>query len=88
MEKGLFEVLTEICNEKGISQEVLIDALEAALVAAYKKNFYSAQNVEVSIDRERYLQRKKLLTLYMTNLKKFHLRTQEQSTVIIKSVIW
>ena len=38
--------------EKGISQEVLIDALEAALVAAYKKNFYSAQNVEVSIDRE------------------------------------
>ena len=22
MEKGLFEVLTEICNEKGISQEV------------------------------------------------------------------
>ena len=72
MEKGLFEVLTEICNEKGISQEVLIDALEAALVAAYKKN----------------LQRKKLLTLYMTNLKKFHLRTQEQSTVIIKSVIW
>lgn len=42
MEKGLFEVLTEICNEKGISQEVLIDALEAALVAAYKKNFYSA----------------------------------------------
>ena len=52
MEKGLFEVLTEICNEKGISQEVLIDALEAALVAAYKKNFYSAHNVEVSIDRE------------------------------------
>ena len=52
MEKGLFEVLTEICNEKGISQEVIIDALEAALVAAYKKNFYSAQNVEVSIDRE------------------------------------
>ena len=52
MEKGLFEVLTEICNEKGISQEVLIDALEAALVAAYKKNFYSSQNFEVSIDRE------------------------------------
>ena len=52
MEKGLFEVLTEICNEKGISQEVLIDALEAALVAAYKKNFYSAQNVEVFAKKE------------------------------------
>ncbi len=53
MEKGLFEVLTEICEEKGIGTEVLIDALEAALVAAYKKNFNSAQNVEVIIDRDK-----------------------------------
>lgn len=53
MEKGLFEVLTEICEEKGIGAEVLIDALEAALVAAYKKNFSSAQNVEVIIDRDK-----------------------------------
>lgn len=53
MEKGLFEVLTEICDEKGISPDVLFDALEAALVAAYKKNFNSAQNVEVVIDREK-----------------------------------
>ena len=53
MDKGLFEVLTEIGEEKGISPDVLIDALEAALVAAYKKNFNSAQNVEVQIDREK-----------------------------------
>lgn len=53
MEKGLFEVLTEICEEKGIGAEVLIDALEAALVAAYKKNFSSAQNVEVIINRDK-----------------------------------
>lgn len=52
MEKGLFEVLTEICEEKGISPEVLVEALEAALVAAYKKNFNSAQNVAVSIDKD------------------------------------
>lgn len=52
MEKGLFEVLAEICDEKGISPEVLLDALDAALVAAYKKNFNSAQNVEVQLDRE------------------------------------
>ncbi|MCD8180303.1 MAG: transcription termination factor NusA [Firmicutes bacterium] len=52
MEKGLFEVLTEICDEKGISPDVLLDALEAALVAAYKKNFNSAQNVEVDVDKE------------------------------------
>lgn len=52
MEKGLFSVLSEICEEKGISTDVMIDALEAALVAAYKKNFDSAQNVEVILDRE------------------------------------
>lgn len=53
MEKGLFDVLMEICDEKGISPEVLIDALEAALVAAYRKNFNSAQNVKVEIDKEK-----------------------------------
>ena len=48
MEKGLFEVLTEICNEKGISQEVLIDALEAALVAAYK-DVYKRQSEQCAV---------------------------------------
>ena len=53
MENGLFDVLMEICDEKGLSPDVLIDALEAALVAAYRKNFNSAQNVKVEIDKEK-----------------------------------
>lgn len=53
MEKGLFDVLMEVCDEKGISPEVLIDALEAALVAAYRKNFNSSENVAVDIDKEK-----------------------------------
>ncbi|MBQ2669740.1 MAG: transcription termination/antitermination protein NusA, partial [Clostridia bacterium] len=53
MENGLFDVLMEICAEKGLSPDVLIDALEAALVAAYRKNFNSAQNVKVEIDKEK-----------------------------------
>ncbi len=53
MEKGLIEVLSEICDERGLSPDVLFDALEDALVAAYKKNFNSAQNVEVVIDRDK-----------------------------------
>lgn len=78
MEKGLFEVLTEICNEKGISQEVLIDALEAALVAAYKKKLLFSTNVEVSIDRESgtvkvFAKERKLLTLYMTEFEEISL---------------
>ena len=53
MNKELLEALTALCEEKGISPEVIMEALEAALVAAYKKNFDSAQNVEVMIDKEK-----------------------------------
>ena len=53
MNKEFLGALTALCTEKGISPDVIIDALEAALSAAYKKNFNSAQNVEVLIDREK-----------------------------------
>lgn len=52
MNKELLEALKELCDEKGISPDVILDALDAALVAAYKKNFNSAQNVAVSVDRD------------------------------------
>lgn len=52
MNKELLEALKELCDEKGISPDIILDALDAALVAAYKKNFNSAQNVVVSVDRE------------------------------------
>ena len=39
-------------KEKGIAPEVLFDAIEAALISAYKRNFSSAQNVRVSLDRQ------------------------------------
>lgn len=45
------QALSEIEKEKGIPKEVLLHAIEAALISAYKKNFDSAQNVEVIIDR-------------------------------------
>ncbi len=43
--------LAEIEREKGISVDVLLEALEAALISAYKRNFGSLQNVRVNIDR-------------------------------------
>ncbi len=52
MNKELLKALTEICEEKGIEKDVILDALEAALVAAYKRNFNSAQNVEVQLNRK------------------------------------
>lgn len=38
-------------KEKDISKDTLIDAIEQALVSAYKKNYSNSQNVRVNIDR-------------------------------------
>ena len=52
MNKEFLEALTALCKEKGLSEDIIIEALEAALVAAYKKNVNSASNVEVEVNRE------------------------------------
>ena len=44
--------LHELAEEKGIDAEVLFEAIEAALITAYKRNFGSAQNVRVTLSRE------------------------------------
>jgi N utilization substance protein A len=46
-----FEALEDLERERGIAKDVLLDAIEAALVSAYKRNFNSAQNVRVVINR-------------------------------------
>lgn len=52
MNADFLEALRQLEKERGISQEVLIEAIEAALISAYKRNFSSAQNVRVEVDRE------------------------------------
>jgi len=47
MSSDLIEALLALEKEKGIKKEVLIEALEAALISAYKRNFNQAQNVRV-----------------------------------------
>lgn len=44
--------LKELEKEKGLAFEVLLEAIEAALISAYKKNFGSSQNARVRIDRD------------------------------------
>src|SRR5690625_1164416 len=46
------DALTTLEREKGIEKEVLIEAIEAALISGYKRNFNQVQNVRVDIDRE------------------------------------
>ena len=50
--KELIDAMEELEKERGIKKEYLIEALEAALVTAYKKNFDSAENVKVNINAE------------------------------------
>ncbi|NSW90734.1 MAG: transcription termination/antitermination protein NusA [Firmicutes bacterium] len=52
MSVELIHALEQLEKEKGIDKELLINAIEAALVSAYKKNFGPAQNARIYIDRE------------------------------------
>lgn len=46
------ETLRELSRERGIDEEFLFEAIEAALITAYKRNFGSAQNVRVTLSRD------------------------------------
>ena len=52
MNGDFIEALHEIEREKGISKEIIFEALESALISSYKKNFSAAQNVVVNMDRD------------------------------------
>lgn len=47
MSAELFNLLDEIEEEKGISKDVVLDALESALISAYKKNFGAVEDINV-----------------------------------------
>lgn len=51
MNVEFMQAFEQLGKEKGIAPEILFDAVEAALISAYKRNFSSAQNVRVSLDR-------------------------------------
>ncbi|MFF3021641.1 transcription termination factor NusA [Gottfriedia sp. NPDC057948] len=50
MSSELLTALEIIEREKGISKDVVIEAIEAALISAYKRNFNQAQNVRVDFN--------------------------------------
>ncbi|MBM3469660.1 MAG: transcription termination/antitermination protein NusA [Armatimonadetes bacterium] len=52
MNLELLRALDQIEEEKGIGKDVIIDAIEAALLSAYKKNFgATAQSMRIEMDR-------------------------------------
>ena len=75
MSGEFLEAIESICREKGIDKEILLEAIEAALVSAYKKNFGSAPgNVKVGINRDNgdvkvYVQKKVVKEVKMSSWK-------------------
>ena len=52
MSKDIIKALGELEKEKGISPDVVIEAIRAALESGYKKNFSKASNFSIEIDEK------------------------------------
>src|SRR5699024_8952194 len=53
MSKEMLNALDALEAEKGVSKEIVIDALETALISAYKRHYGQSQNVEVEFDAKK-----------------------------------
>ncbi|MGM0507791.1 MAG: transcription termination factor NusA [Fusobacteriota bacterium] len=51
-EKAIIQALEQLEKEKGISKDEVLNTIELALHAAYKKNYGDDQNAKVEMDRE------------------------------------
>ncbi|MBL6687901.1 MAG: transcription termination/antitermination protein NusA [Pseudomonadales bacterium] len=52
MSKEILLVVESVSNEKGVSEEIIFDALEVALATATQKRYSDEADIRVSIDRE------------------------------------
>ena len=50
MKNDFLIAITQVCAERHLSKEVVLEAIEQALVLAYKRGFAASQAVEVKID--------------------------------------
>ena len=49
--KSEFEIaITQLCSDRNLAPEVILEAIEAALISAYKRNYGANQNIEVTLD--------------------------------------
>ena len=59
MNKEILNALSELEKEKGIRQDVVLEAIKAALETGYKKNFSKATNFSIDIEMPKLLKSKK-----------------------------
>jgi N utilization substance protein A len=51
MNSQFISAIEQICDEKGLTKEIVLEAIEAALAAAYKKDYGDRdQEVRVTLD--------------------------------------
>jgi len=51
MSKALIAGINQVAVDKGLDREIIFEAIEAALVSAYKRNYGFASNVSAEVDR-------------------------------------
>ena len=52
MRSELVLAINQLCAERKLSPEIVMEAVEASLISAYKRNFGAASNIEVRIDQD------------------------------------
>ncbi len=52
MTKEILLVAEAVSNEKGVSEDIIFEAIELALATATKKRYDEESDIEVTIDRE------------------------------------
>ena len=50
MNKEFISAINHVCHERQLPKEVVLEAVEAALISAYKRNFGVAQNITAKVD--------------------------------------
>ena len=50
MKSEFVMAINQICSERNLPQEVIFEAIESALVSAYRSNFGGGQNIKATID--------------------------------------
>ena len=50
MKSEFDRALTQVCNDRGLSRELLIEAIEAGLVSGYKRDYGAGQEISVKVD--------------------------------------
>ena len=52
MNKEFISAINQVCHERQLSRDVVLEAIEAALISAFKRDFGAAQSITAKIDPE------------------------------------